>query len=298
MENSKTKAIVADLGLFYAAAIWGSTFFIVKNALANIDPIVMVAYRFLIAGIVLLLYLLYKKKNIFANLKEAFFLSVILLFLYIPQTVGLKYTTASNSGFITGLFVAFIPLFSRIIFKVKPTIMELLACGVSLVGLWILTGGMHDINFGDILTLLAAVTYALHVLYSDKYMKKGVDPLTFSCQQFIFVGLLSFCYALAFDLPLQVSSSYAWNATIFLALFPTLSAFVIQMFAQKTRPPLRVSLIFALEPVFAAIFAWTLGEEAIITHRALGGCLIFIALIISSLPASLFLPKRNETVEM
>ena len=293
MEISKSKAIIADTGLFYAAAIWGSTFFIVKHALDTIDPIVMVAYRFLIAGIVLLAFLLYKKKNIFEHLKESFFLAVILAFLYIPQTVGLKYTTASNSGFITGLFVAFIPLFLRIIFKVKPTRMELLACAVSIAGLWILTGGMQDINFGDYLTLLAAVTYSLHVLYSDKYMKKGFDPLIISAQQFILVGLLSLGYALFFDLPMQVNSSYAWKATIFLALFPTLSAFIIQMFAQKIRPPLRVTLIFALEPVFAAIFAWTLGGEEIVTHRAIGGCVIFLALIISGLPPSFSLFKKN-----
>ncbi len=292
MEREKSKALLADSGLFYAAAIWGSTFFIVKNALDGIDPIVMVAFRFLLAGVILLGYLIYKKKNIFADLKIAFFLSVILCLLYIPQTVGLKYTTASNSGFITGLFVAFIPIFSRLIFKVKPNLMEMIASVVSLLGLWILTGGMRDINFGDALTLLAAVTYALHVLYSDKYMKQGIDPVVISCQQFLIVGLLSLSYALIFGLPLQITTTYAFNATIFLAIFPTLSAFLIQMFAQKIRPPLRVSLIFALEPVVAALFAWTIGGEAIITHRAVGGGFIFMALIISGLPVSLL--RRNK----
>jgi len=292
MEREKSKALLADTGLFYAAAIWGSTFFIVKNALLGIDPVVMVAFRFLLAGIILLVYLLYKKKNIFAELKTALFLSVILCLLYIPQTVGLKDTTASNSGFITGLFVAFIPIFLRLIFKVKPNLMEMIASVVSLLGLWILTGGMKDINFGDSLTLLAAVTYALHVLYSDKYMKQGIDPIIISCQQFLIVGLLSLSYALIAGLPLQITTTYALNATIFLAIFPTLSAFLIQMFAQKIRPPLRVSLIFALEPVFAAIFAWTIGGEEIITHRAIGGGFIFIALIISGLPVSLLLKKK------
>ena len=290
MNVSKSKAITADFGLFYAAAIWGSTFFIVKNALDGIDPVVMVAFRFLLAGFILLGYLIYKKKNIFTNLKTALFLSVILCFLYIPQTVGLKYTTASNSGFITGLFVAFIPLFLRTIFKVKPNIMEILASIISLLGLWTLTGGLKDINFGDTLTLLAAVTYALHVLYSDKYMKQGIDPVVISCQQFLIVGLLSLFYALLFGLPLNITTSYAWKATIFLALFPTLSAFLIQMFAQRIRSPLRVSLIFALEPVFAALFAWTIGDEQIIAHRALGGFLIFIALIVSGLPS----PKKQQ----
>ncbi len=293
MKVTKSKAILADSGLFYAAAIWGSTFFIVKNALDGIDPIVLVAYRFLIAGLLLLGYLVFKKKSVFKDIKIALFLSVILTLLYVSQTIGLQYTTASNSGFITGLFVAFIPLFLLTIFKINPNKMEILASVISLFGLWTLTGGMNDINFGDILTLIAAVTYALHVLYSDKYMKQGLDPIVISCQQFLIVGSISLAYALMADLSLEISTSYAWKATLFLAIFPTLTAFLIQMFAQKIRTPLRVSLIFALEPVFAALFAWTLGGEEVITHRAIGGLLIFVALIISGLPTPKTLLKKN-----
>jgi len=286
----KYKTYFADAGLFYAAAIWGSTFFIVKYALSAIDPVMLVAYRFLLAGVILWLFLLYKKKSIFTGLGRAFFLSVILFLLYVPQTVGLKYTTASNSGFITGLFVAFVPLFLRTIFKRKPTLMEVIASIISLTGLGILTGGLEDINFGDSLTLIAAVTYALHVLYSDKYMKAGIDPYVISCQQFLMIGLMSLITGLVMDLPLTIDSYQAGWIIIFLALFPTLSAFLIQMIAQKITSPVKVSLIFAFEPVFAAIFAWTLGGEEVVFHRALGGLFIFSALIISGIPSQ----KRRQ----
>ncbi|HKK21358.1 MAG TPA: DMT family transporter [candidate division Zixibacteria bacterium] len=284
----RKRIVLAEVGLFYAAAIWGSTFFMVKSALSGIDPVIMVGYRFLMAGGVLLVFLLAKKRNVLHELKKSLFLSVILFLLYIPQTLGLQYTTASNSGFITGLFVMFIPLFLKTIFKRNPTRMEVIASVVSLLGLWILTGGMHDINTGDILTLLAAVTYALHVLYSDKYMKAGIDPLVISCQQFLLVGLMSLFTGLVVGLPFEITTFQAGWTVVFLALLPTLSAFVIQMYAQRMISPLRVSLIFALEPVFAALFAWTLGGEEFITRRALGGLLIFLALIISGLPT----PKR------
>lgn len=284
------KVVLADFGLFYASAIWGATFFLVKSALTDIDPVIMVGYRFLLAGLVLLIFILRTGRQIFAGLGRAVFLSVILWLLYIPQTIGLEYTTASNSGFITGLFVAFVPIFLRTIFKRRPTLMEVLASIVSLSGLWFLTGGMSDVNIGDILTLIAAMTYALHVLYADKYMKAGVDPYTLSCQQFLIVGLLSLLTGLVCDLPFGIGSASAGLIVVFLALFPTLSAFVIQMLAQRIRPPLRVSLIFALEPVFAAAFAWTLGGEAIVSHRAFGGLLIFAALVISGLPS----PRRRR----
>ncbi len=276
------KLLFAQAGLFYAAAIWGATFFLVKGALDDIDPVVLVAYRFLLAGLILLVFLKIKGLSILADIRTGLFLGFILWLLYIPQTIGLGFTTASNSGFITGLFVAFVPIFLKLIFKRSPSKLEVIASIVSLIGLWILTGGMKKINLGDALTLIAAVTYALHLLYSDRYMKDGIDPYITSCQQFLVVGILSLISALAFGLDYSVRSREAAMVVLFLTLFPTLSAFVIQMLAQKIVAPLRVALIFALEPVFAAMFAWTVGGEPFVWFRAVGGGFIFAALLLSA----------------
>ncbi len=291
---SKTKSVLADFGLFYAAAIWGATFFIVKDALKDIDPVTMVGYRFTLAGLILLVYLLLSKRPVFENLGKAAFLAVILWLLYIPQTVGLKYTTASNSGFITGLFVLFVPLFLKLVLRKNPARLDIIASIVSLGGLWVLTGGLHDINVGDMLTLITAMTYALHVIYSDKYMKAGVDPYAFSCQQFLIVGILSLITSGVLGLSFRVSTEMTVGVVVFLAVFPTLSAFVIQMLAQKITAPVKVSLIFALEPVFAAIFAWWLGGEQFVLRRALGGLLIVAALVISSFSAR---TPRKKSIE-
>ncbi|MCH7879007.1 MAG: EamA family transporter [candidate division Zixibacteria bacterium] len=277
------KTFWADAGLFYAAAIWGSTFFIVKDALSGIDPVVLVAYRFLLAGVLLLLFLLLRGTPPKTGWFRALFLSLILWSLYISQTVGLKYTTASNAGFITGLFVLFTPLLLLVIFRRKPTVIEAVASGMSVAGLWVLTGGLSDMNVGDSLMIIAALAYALHVLYSDKYMKAGVDPYQISCQQFLLVGGLSLLTALVLDLPLSIASEKIAWIVVFLALAPTLSAFVIQMLAQRITSPVKVTLIFAFEPVFAALFAWTLGDEQIVVHRALGGLLIVLALALSGI---------------
>ena len=283
--TTKRTLILADIGLFYAAAIWGATFFLVKDALGGINPATMVAYRFLLAGVILLVYLLATRRPILPGIGRSAFLALILYALYMSQTIGLGITTASNSGFITGLFVAFIPIFLRTLFKRKPTILEVVASAVALVGLWILTGGMSKVNAGDALTLIAAMTYALHLLYVDKYVKEGADPYVISCQQFLLVGIGSLLTCVAFRLPFAVGSREVAGTVVFLALFPTLSAFLIQMVAQKIRSPLRVSLIFALEPLFAAIFAWTLGGEQFMVSGAVGGLFIISALVISGLPS-------------
>ena len=282
--SPRYRQILADTGLFYAAAIWGATFFIVKDALGGIDPVAMVAYRFLLAGVIMLGLVVITGRSVFKDLKQGAGLALILWLLYISQTIGLKYTTASNSGFITGLFVIFVPIIIRTWFRGRPTIMEWLATIVALGGLGLLTGGLTEINAGDLLTLAAAVTYALHLLYSDKYIKKGADPLVISCQQFLIVGLLSLLAMLLFGLDFRVHTASAGWITVFLAIFPSLTAFVTQMWAQKFTPPVKVSLIFAFEPVFAGVFAWTLGGEPFEMHRGLGGLLVFAALVISGLP--------------
>lgn len=280
---TKHRKLLSELGLFYSAAVWGATFFIVKNALDDVNPVVLVGYRFLLAALLLGGLCLIWKKPLLRNAKHGLIAGLVLWLLYISQTVGLSFTTASNSGFITGLFIAFVPAFSLLIFRRTPGVTEIVATIISLSGLWILTGGLVDINAGDLFTLVAAATYALHILILDKYVKAGDDPYLFSFQQFLVVGVASLLSGAIFDLQYSIIGAETVWVILFLAILPTFSAFVIQVVAQKITKPLRVSLILAFEPVFAGLFAWTLGNEPIILHRAIGGFLIFAGMIISGI---------------
>lgn len=279
----KPKTLLADLGLVYAAAIWGSTFIIVKDSLDAINPVVMVGYRFLLAAIVMGAYLWLARKPLFKDFKAGALIGIVLFFLYVPQTVGLGYTTASNSAFITGLFVAFVPFFS-LLFRLKPTPAQWVAVVISLAGLWLLTGGLAQVNPGDLITLSAAAAYAAHIFIADRYVNARIDPFVFSFQQFFVVGLLSLGLAFLMDLPYSVNSTQAGLAVLFLAIFPSLTAFVIQFKAQLITSPAKVALIFALEPVFGALFAWTIGGEPFVPTRAIGGLLIFAAIMVSTVP--------------
>lgn len=276
------KNLLADLGLVYASAIWGSTFIMVKSSLAALDPVALVAYRFLFAALLMGVYLAWRRKPLFSNFIPGLVLGIVLLFLYIPQTIGLKYTTAANSGFITGLFVAFVPPLSILIPKEKPRLDQWVAVSVSLVGLWLVTGGVKAVNIGDLITLAAAFTYTLHIMLTDRYAQGMEDNQQFVFQQFLVVGVFSLLAAVLLDLPLTIPDLNSAGVILFLGLFPTLSAYLIQIKAQAISSPLKVALIFALEPVFAAIFAWTLGGETFHPLNALGGLLIFAAVIIST----------------
>lgn len=272
----------ADLGLLYCAAVWGATFYMVKDALAGVGPVAMVAHRFLLSALFLLPWFL-MKKNKSRLVKEGLVLSVLLALLYVSQTAGLQYTSASNSGFITGLFVLFVPVFLLIFFKEAPVRGQWLAVAVALAGLWLLTGGASRVNKGDALTLISAVTYAAHLLATDKFVKADADPVLLAFHQFWMTGLMCLGLALVLGHPLEVRSAGSLGVIAFLAVFPTLSAFYIQMLAQKKTSPLKVSMIFSLEPVFAAMFAWTLGGEVFRPAAALGGGLIVAAMAISEL---------------
>lgn len=278
------KTLLADAGLLYAAAIWGATFFMVKGVLDHVSPLSLLGYRFLLSAVLILPIIIWQKRNPFKGWGRGLALGFFLWLIYVPQTVGLQYTTASNSGFITGLFIVFVPILGVLVFRQVPGPMKLFSVVMAVCGLWVLTGGIAGMNRGDALTLLAALGYAVHILLADRYMKGGMDPLVLSFQQFFLVGIFSFIAGAVLGISFDCKWVSAWMTIVFLAVFPTVSAFLIQLVAQRFTTPIKVALIFSMEPVFAAVFAWTLGGESFVWTRALGGLLIVSAMVLSELP--------------
>lgn len=290
---------LSEVGLFYAALIWGATFFVVKEIITELNPITLLTYRFLLAALCILLIYIKNIKALFKDFRYGLIIGILLWIIYTPQTVGLKFTTASNSGFITGLFVLFLPLFSYIFSKKTPTLFESFSIVLSIAGLWLLTGGINNINIGDLLTLVTAIGCAAHIYVVDRFVKNNKDPIILCFQQFLVVGMISLSINLIFNISFSLINYRTLLTTIFLALFPTFSAFLIQLKVQQFINPLKVSLIFALEPVFGGIFAWTLGNEAFVFIKAIGGFMIFLAIVIYSLNLNSFyiqnILKRTRT---
>jgi drug/metabolite transporter (DMT)-like permease len=285
---------IATAALLYAAAIWGFTFFFVKDALEYVGPVAMVGYRFLLAALLIMAWLVWRRRPLFRYFRHGLLLGIVLWVLYVAQTVGLGLTTASNSGFITGLFIVFVPLVNWLAYRRRTGWQQVAAVLLALVGLYILTGGLAEINWGDILTLLVAVTYAIHVIYAGRCMELRLNPWVLNFQQMLVLGLL----ALA-SVPLEalaVSGSLSWELVaahygvagpegwlmiLFLAIFPTITAYAAQLFGQQHVDETRAALLFTMEPVFAAVFAWWLGGEEFIPGRALGGGLMVLAMVLS-----------------
>lgn len=286
---------LAEAGLLYCAAVWGATFYMVKDALAGVDPVAMVAWRFLLSAACLAPVVL-RRARPERHMKEAAILALLLLILYVSQTAGLAHTSASNSGFITGLFVIFVPLFLFLFMGKPPTALQWGSCALALAGLWLLTGGVASFNKGDAMTLLAAMAYAAHLLATDTYVRADADPLLLAFHQFWMTGAAALALAWGWGAPLSVASARSFWTIVFLALVPTLSAFYIQMEAQKRTAAVKVSLLFSLEPVFAAIFAWTLGGEVFAPARAAGGGVIVLAMILGELGKLPLVKGRKKEV--
>jgi drug/metabolite transporter (DMT)-like permease len=279
--TDRGKVVLSRVGLIYAALIWGTTFFLVKGILTTTDPVTLVAVRFWVASAVMAVVLKVFKKDLWKGFSKGVWLGVFLWLAFVFQTAGLKITTASNSGFITALYVPLVPFLGWILFRTRPDLRHWISVGLSTVGLWILTGGLQGLNLGDLLTLATAGAVALHIVFSEKFVRRDLDPLTLSFQQFLIVALLSTTHALLFGHTWpEWSANFGWQIG-YLALFGSITTIAVQTVAQKYLEAVDVAIILTLEPVFAAIFAWTIGGEPWTVYGAVGGAVIVSAMLLS-----------------
>lgn len=289
------KSLFADICLTLVALIWGSTFVLVQNAIASLPPNAFNAIRFFIAALILGSWLLIFERKQLRQLNRSIVLSGLLLggwlFAgYAFQTVGLLYTSSSKAGFITGLSVVLVPLFSLFLLKQKPTRNALIGVSIATIGLYLLTlTDMTSLNRGDALVLACAIGFALHIIFTGRYSEKFPTLLLTVIQIFtvsILSGLLAFLtedYALALRIDI-LGQKDVLIALIITSVFATALAFFAQTSFQKYTTPTRVALIFAMEPVFAAITAYIWANERLSTNALLGCICIFAGMIFAELP--------------
>lgn len=289
------KEWIAPLALLFVAFIWGATFVVVQNAMSFVGPFTFNGVRFLLAGLILSIIQLISMKKI--PIKHVGFSSgagmIVGFFLfvgYLLQTFGLLYTTSSKAGFLTGLSIVMVPILSFIFLKQKANLFIILGITAATIGLFLLTAGdAFQFNRGDFLILGCAVAFAAHILVNGFYSKK-ISPLLLSTTQILAVGLFSSICAFLFEDWEKLFSMSLWTNRSFLlallltSLFATSLAFFIQTTAQKYTSPTRVAIIFAMEPVFAAITGVLVANEQLSISAIIGCICIFIGMIFVELP--------------
>lgn len=281
MENKlKNKPLLADLSLLVVAIIWGSGFVATKNALDNYSAYFIMAVRFFIACIFIGVIFFKNIKNI--SKKDFIAGSVIGFFLFMgfaTQTVGLQYTTASKQAFITGTNVVMVPFIYWLINNKKPDIYNLSAAFLCFVGIGFLSlEGSLSINLGDGLTLACALFFACQIVSIGHYTEKH-DPIILTFVQLLVAFLLSLIGVFAFNAIPSTVSKEGLFPIVYLGIFSTLVAFLIQNVAQKYTTPTHAAIILCLESVFGSLLScYLLGE--VFTYKMFIGCLaIFLAII-------------------
>ncbi len=285
-----------EINLLIVTLLWSATFAIIKGVLSDISSMLFIGLRFLIAGVILLPFIIYKKldwKN--SNLLPPIFLGVLLFIGFSTQTVGLKYTSATKSAFLTGSAVAIIPILQLFVEKKKPKTGSIIGVAVVLIGILFLSGGnsigtlLNDIstnfNFGDFLTLICAFFFAWYVVYLSMLSSKYNFWMLLIIQVGV-AAILAFALAIIFDVInyelLKINFTTQLGFGIFYtAIFATLITTTLQTKYQKLVTPTKAGIVYSFEPIFAAVIAFIFLSEKITPFGLLGATLIFVGLIIS-----------------
>ncbi len=274
----------AELALLTVTVVWGLTFALVKRTLESVTPFVFMTYRFALAFAVMGAASIRLPRRL--NRRTAAAGCLLGLFLYAAysfQTFGLKYTSAGNAGFITGLFVVFVPVLSTLILKKRPGLLSLVSVGVAVVGLGFLSlqPGLR-VNSGDLLVLACAFTYSLHIIYMDRFVREH-DLFLLTLVQMGVVALLQGASALAFEDLIFPRGGFAWMTIAVCGFFASAVAFFIQAWAQRLLSPVRTSVVLIMEPVFSVLFGMILLGERLTWRGWLGCGLMLAGMLISEI---------------
>jgi drug/metabolite transporter (DMT)-like permease len=261
--------LVARLSLVGAAMLFGTTFVVVQDAVEDLTPFGFLALRFLFAGVVSLPFALRARRGVgpvegdapvpaVAIAVPAVLTGVVLLAGYALQTTGLQRTTSSSSAFITGLFVAFTPLLAAAFDRRTPARSTLLGVGVAVVGLFLLTGAGVDAGWGEVLTLGCALSFAFHILLLERYGRR-VPVVVFNTIQ---LGVVGFgCALVAPFTGWGEPTAAALAAAAFTGVAVSAVAFGLQLHGQRRVDPSRSALLLSLEPVFAGVLGYVVGDR-------------------------------------
>jgi len=271
---------VSELALIGIASIWGLTFVMVKDAIEELPTMAFLAYRFIPAALIVAVVF---RKQLAALSRSGWRAGAVMgVFLtggYVFQTLGMEQTTASNAGFITGLFVVLTPVLGAIVLRQRVPAPVWVAAGVAAVGLWLLAGAGTDFNArGDGLVLICSVSLAAHILATSGAVKRH-DVGALLAIQLGVVGLTCLLIgAAAGDLEAPEGAT-VWSALIVTSLIASALGFFVQTFAQQHAPPARTALILAAEPAFAGLFGWLLNDDRLTAAGWLGALLIMTAIV-------------------
>ncbi len=300
-----SKKIRGNLLLLITAVVWGISFVSQSVGMDYIEPNTFNGIRTVLGGIALLPVVFaidrtkkkngtYEKCDRKKLLLYGAICGVLLCVASTLQTYGLKETTAGKSGFITALYIIFVAIIGaftgrKLSFKIASGVV------LSVIGMYFLCLFGETINFcfGDFLTLLCAVIFALHILVIDKVSPK-VDGVKLSCTQFFIAGSINLVIMFLFESPDIALIKQCVGAILYSGIMSCGVAYTLQIVGQKYTDPTSASMLMSLESVFAAISGWILLNEGMHAAQIAGCVLMFLAIVLVQLPEKRILGIQKE----
>lgn len=290
------KNLLGNALLVIAAMIWGMAFTAQRVGMDSIEPITFTASRMalsavFVGGIALVLRLFKRKekkaqtsskknKTLIGGIACGFFLAIASLF----QQMGIVYTTAGKAGFITAMYILFVPVIGVLFFRRKSSLRVWIAVALGVLGMYLLCiKESLSLTAGDSLVLLSAVMFSGHILCCDYFAPRG-DPVEISAIQFITTAIITGVFAFIFESP---SVEKILSAAIPIAYCGILSGgvgYTLQIIAQKRTEPATASLLMSLESVFAVIGGVIILDEKMSVAEIVGCAVIFAAIVLVELP--------------
>ncbi|MEN9796333.1 MAG: hypothetical protein RL653_29 [Pseudomonadota bacterium] len=276
----------ADAVLLGITAFWSTSFVLVKDALGHADPVTFLALRFGV-GALACTALAWREGWHLPSVLAGARLAPFLFLGYVLQTAGLAYTTPARSAFLTGMCVLLVPFVAWGLLRRALRWGVMAGVGFAAAGMYLMTLAGKDGAaaqgswLGDLLTLGCAVSYAFHVVLTDKYAP-GARPGVMVATQVWGVFLFSLPLLPLVETKLE-PTALLWGVVAYTGVLSTAVAISLQTWAQARTTAVRAALVFALEPVFTAAFAWSLGRERLTAVEWLGGGLIVLGVVVGEL---------------
>jgi drug/metabolite transporter (DMT)-like permease len=277
--TARRSNLLATGALLGITAAWGSTFFMIKDLIERVPTLDFLALRFTIAGLVMLAV---AHRAVRGLGRETLRRSLVLGCVYgvgqILQTAGLAHTAASVSGFVTGMYVVCTPLLASLLLHTRITAVTWGAVALATAGLGVLTLDGFSVGYGEALTFVAAVLYALHIVALGAW-STARDALGMSVVQLLVIALVCLV-ATAPDGVVLPDNGRDWAAVVYMALVAGALALVVQTWAQSQLSPTRTAIVMSMEPVFAALFAVLFGGEDVGLRMVCGGAMVLAAMLV------------------
>ena len=285
----------ADLLLVMVTAFWGASYFLTDLCLETMPPLCLNAFRFLVAFAVLGTVYFRKMRRISRKTwRYAVLIGASLVMVYGCYVYGIMHTSISNAGFICALPVLFTPLLELVVLRKVPSRRFALALLICTVGLALMTlGDSFRPALGDIICLGTAFFYSVDLMLTDRAVREpDVDPLQLGVLQLGVVGVIMLILTCLLEQPHLPPTPETWGAALFLAVFCTGIAFVIQAVQQQYTSAGHVGLIFTLEPLFSAIVAYFFAHEVLGLRGYIGAALMMLSLVLMEVDIAAIIKRK------